>query len=128
LKQKDGQPQTQALLEISKRFNINHGLAGHIFLVGDAIVHYVEGSSTSLQEFYDTIQQDSLCLDSALIADGQLQQRLFSNWEMAYDTLDNQLLQAPSGHGMDEANTFEWLRANPSFCCGLFEAVSRNTN
>lgn len=77
------QPRALAqVLEVSLRNNDRFGLTGFLHFHRGAVLQYLEGPTVPLFERLAVIQRDRRHRDFKVIAEGEIDQRLFPKWTM----------------------------------------------
>lgn len=116
--------QLHGLLTASRQRNSERGITGYLLYLDDVFIQYLEGDAPDIRTLYTHIAADPRHQDIKLVAEGQVNRRLFAHWEMALNQHDC-ALQASLTDATPHVDTYEWLATNPSFCGNLFEAFSQ---
>lgn len=75
------------ILEQSRRNNGNSGVTGVMLYVRGSIVQVLEGEKDTVETLYGRIEQDRRHKDVIRVLNRPIEQRLFSNWTMGYETI-----------------------------------------
>jgi len=115
--------QLNMLMNNSRSFNISHGITGFLLSFDDVFMQYIEGDAEQIRNLFGTISKDRRHKDVKILAEGELEKRLFNNWGMGYRRLESSLLSDRSSQRISSGKTYEWLSDNPLFCSNLFELM-----
>jgi len=76
-----------ALLEQSRKHNYKASITGVLLYVQGNIVQVIEGDQEALESLFERIKQDRRHKGVTCVVNQRIQERLFPNWSMAYETL-----------------------------------------
>ncbi len=114
--------QMQQLLEAARQFNVEHRISGLLLHSAGYFVQVLEGPEDVVRDLYATIQQDARHTQVVTVSAGQVAERHFAGWSMAFGNatspdLDQVLLalQGPrpvvTGPAIEDPNLLALLRA-----------------
>lgn len=81
----DCEIQVQHIVNVSKRRNAECAVTGALLFSGDHFVQLIEGPSISVAQIRASILQDPRHSDVMTIDDGELLERNFEGWALAYN-------------------------------------------
>lgn len=68
-------------------------ITGILLLIQGKFVQYIEGPAEEIDKVYNSISRDSRHTDMILLDSGNLSERQFKNWSMAYKVVDQKQIQ-----------------------------------
>ncbi len=104
-----------AILEQSRRNNARFGITGVLLYVRGSIIQVLEGQKESLDALYKRIEQDQRHKNVTKVLSRSINERLFTQWNMGYETLTTSQL--------DAIRSFVNLNGQPQSTAGKDEAV-----
>ena len=84
--------QVQALLEHSREKNTREGVTGLLCYDGKSFLQIIEGESGTILELFHLIRNDPRHTDIEILHDGEVEQRAFDSWKMAYENMPSGML------------------------------------
>lgn len=90
-----GPDDIEGILQAAQRNNLRHHITGVLAFNGEFFLQALEGGRSQVNRLYQHILQDSRHEQPLLLQFGEVHQRLFSDWSMAYvpaNRLTGQLL------------------------------------
>lgn len=87
--------QLDDILQVSRRNNEKRGITGALCYCDRGFLQCLEGPSQAVNELYGNIVRDPRHADVTLLSYGEIGQRSFARWAMAYvraDDIDNQIV------------------------------------
>ncbi len=75
------------ILEKARNFNSQNEITGCLLFHNNQFIQILEGEKTKLLELYNSIKKDDRHSNVMLLAQDEKQERIFSNWSMAYHQL-----------------------------------------
>jgi hypothetical protein len=78
----------ESLLSISRKNNAAYDITGALLFNGDAFAQILEGPRSAVESVYAKICVDSRNQDVILLENGQVPERVFMNWAMAYSDVE----------------------------------------
>lgn len=112
------------ILDISQKFNAEHGITGFLLFNNGYFMQLLEGRKTLIDDLLQKIANDKRHTDFKIILRTVNQQRLFDQWSMGYWNMKN------TGSEVDfskwQAHTFRLteLSRDAKLCYAFFEALS----
>jgi len=104
-----------ALLEQSRRDNYKANITGVLLYVLGNIVQVIEGGQEEVESLFDRIKRDRRHTDVTCVVNQQIQERLFSDWSMGYETLTvRQLTQVRPIIKLDQPTEFTLSAEQPA--------------
>lgn len=82
----------QDILKKSEKFNAQHNLTGCLLYHKDEFLQIIEGEEKDVKELFEHIKKDKRHTDVMVLEEGFTNQRLFTNWSMAYQPLESNLV------------------------------------
>src|SRR5690606_27913159 len=79
------------LLDAARSRNESLGITGVLIHLKGNFVQFIEGPDSFLHEVYNCISTDKRHTDVLTIAEGELDERRFENWSMAFKKLNHKL-------------------------------------
>jgi len=73
-------------------------ITGLLLLIQGKFVQYIEGPEEEIDRVYDKIKIDPRHNELLLLDDGELQERQFKDWSMAFKRIDDQVVQNIVGY------------------------------
>lgn len=80
------------LLEHSRRNNTDWGVSGLLCYDGVNFLQIIEGETDTIMDLFHTIQNDPRHDDIKILHEGDIENRAFSDWKMAYEPVPSGLL------------------------------------
>lgn len=77
----------KSILDVARVNNPAKGITGFLCFDGHRFLQILEGEKTVIQELYASIERDTRHKDIELLHQGDISERSFSEWSMAYDNL-----------------------------------------
>ena len=78
------------IIKVARRFNKEHHITGLLIFDGQRFCQYIEGPDEALQGLIQSIKKDPRHINfKPKLAFYDQQQRMFSNWSMAYVIVDD---------------------------------------
>lgn len=87
----------QLLFQIREK-NKRLAITGILLLIQGKFVQYIEGKAPEIDKVYEKIKHDSRHNDLVLLDSGDLDNRQFKNWSMAYKKIGDDQVKAILGH------------------------------
>ena len=81
-----------AILEQSRRYNVEHNVSGMLLYLNGSIIQVIEGKEDVINRLYGRIKQDARHRDVTQVFSRPIIERLFANWSMGYETVTVQEL------------------------------------
>jgi len=87
-------PDLDEILDTAREINSRNHLTGALWYDGDFFVQALEGTRPKVSETYNRIAKDKRHRDVVIVHCGPIDERMFSEWDMAYydDTSKNRQL------------------------------------
>jgi hypothetical protein len=85
-----GPDELVAVLEASRANNAGDGLSGMLIYSGQSFLQMLEGEDDAVQRAYDRIAADPRHRDLRVIGDLQVPGRLFGDWTMGFEHIDDE--------------------------------------
>lgn len=85
----------RAILETARDFNKKNQITGCLLYYQGEFIQYLEGKQVVVLELFDRIKADNRHRKVSLLSHGEIEDREFSDWSMAYEDFlgDNDHLQ-----------------------------------
>lgn len=77
--------QIQDMLEKARGFNSKNNITGCLLYYQGEFLQYLEGDKIKVFDLYDKIKVDTRHSQVELLSNGEIFDRVFENWEMAYE-------------------------------------------
>ncbi|SDG70932.1 Sensors of blue-light using FAD [Psychroflexus sediminis] len=77
--------------------NKHLAITGILLLIQGKFVQYIEGPAEEIDKVYQSISKDKRHTDMILLDSGDLNERQFKNWSMAYKEVNNKQIKAIVG-------------------------------
>ncbi|MEY4420067.1 MAG: Blue light- and temperature-regulated antirepressor YcgF [Pseudomonadota bacterium] len=74
------------MLSEARSRNAALGITGHLLYTEEVFVQCIEGPTESISALWDSLQRDARHHDIELLARGPIQERRFSDWNMAFSS------------------------------------------
>ncbi len=74
------------MLSEARSRNAALGITGHLLYTEEVFVQCIEGPTESISTLWDSLQRDARHHDIELLARGPIQERRFSDWNMAFSS------------------------------------------
>ncbi len=74
------------MLSEARSRNAALGITGHLLYTEEVFVQCIEGPTESISALWDSLQSDARHHDIELLARGPIQERRFSDWNMAFSS------------------------------------------
>ncbi len=74
------------MLSEARSRNAALGITGHLLYTEEVFVQCIEGPTESIAALWDSLQSDARHHDIELLARGPIQERRFSDWNMAFSS------------------------------------------
>lgn len=84
------------LFEVREK-NKQLAITGILLLIQGKFVQYIEGPAEEIDRVYESINQDKRHTDLILLDSGELNERQFEDWAMAYKEVENKQIKAIVG-------------------------------
>lgn len=82
-------------------------ITGILLLIQGKFVQYIEGPEDEIEKVYDSISKDSRHTDMILLDSGDLKERQFKDWSMAYKEVeDKQIKRIVGQENLDLEDVF----------------------
>ena len=82
----------RALLEHAREKNTRMGVTGLLCYDGQGFLQIIEGESAVILDLFHAIQNDPRHTDIHILHDGEIEERAFSDWKMAYEPTPSGML------------------------------------
>jgi hypothetical protein len=93
------------LLHQCRKHNHKANITGVLFYVQGSIIQVIEGSPEAVESLFDRIKQDRRHKNLTCVVNQRIEERLFANWSMSYETLTvRQLEKVRLMIGLDQTN------------------------
>ena len=104
-----------SILKVSRENNASKDVTGLLLYKGGNFMQVLEGPDEVVNDLYEKIKLDSRHKDVSLISREQISARQFSNWEMAFQNLDNPAVKNEPGYSqfLQDEFTANVYRENP---------------
>jgi hypothetical protein len=106
---KDVAVEIGSILSIARAKNKKAGISGALLFNGEAFAQVLEGPLGAVEEIFEHIQRDERHSDVVMLRNAASQERVFSDWSMAY--ADPEAVQALPNAEIDLDEAF----AHPAF-------------
>ncbi len=83
--QEFGQEDIQFMLEQARDFNKQHHITGCLLYYQGKFLQYIEGNQEKILDLFDRIKVDNRHSEVTLLSYDYTSERVFHNWEMAYE-------------------------------------------
>ncbi|WP_298914628.1 BLUF domain-containing protein [uncultured Algimonas sp.] len=87
-----GSEEVRALLDHSRRNNAQAGVTGLLCYDRHQFLQIIEGETDVILDLFHTIQNDPRHTDLRILHEGDIKDRAFSDWKMAYEPVPSGLL------------------------------------
>jgi hypothetical protein len=77
------------ILEKSREFNLKHKITGCLLHHNKEFLQILEGEKGIIKDLYSVIKKDNRHTNILLLSEGNKKKRLFPNWSMGFQNLDN---------------------------------------
>ena len=115
------QEEISGILEVSRRHNHQAGVTGALMFNTGCFAQVLEGAHDKIQDTFERIQCDPRHCKVSVLAFDQIDERFFSNWDMAYVGQNAQSIEQFAGFNeksgldfsiLDGEQVFQLLRAH----------------
>jgi len=86
------------ILKVSRENNVSKDITGLLLYKGGNFMQVLEGPDEIVNSLYEKIRTDPRHKDVSIISREQISARQFSNWEMAFQNLDNPAIKDEPGY------------------------------
>ena len=76
--------QIEEILKTARNFNSKNDLSGCLVFSKGYFIQLLEGSKDTIKELMDHIDRDKRHTDIDILSEGEMEQRIFDTWDMAY--------------------------------------------
>ncbi|WP_310556686.1 BLUF domain-containing protein [Flavobacterium sp.] len=76
------------ILETARNFNSENEITGCLLFHNNEFIQIIEGEKSTLLNLYESIKKDKRHGNVMLLAEAEIQNRIFPNWSMAYYQLN----------------------------------------
>lgn len=89
-----GHKEIEQILYKARVFNHNQGITGCLLYYAGSFLQYLEGNQVKVLSLFDHIRLDKRHSNVTLLTHGQIEEREFQDWDMAYENFfgDNALV------------------------------------
>jgi hypothetical protein len=77
------------ILEKSRDYNSKNDVTGCLLFHNNEFIQILEGDKKTLKDLFQKIEQDPRHNYVMLVAENEIEKRIFSNWSMAYHKIEN---------------------------------------
>ncbi len=77
----------EKLLHKARANNSNNGISGMLLFLQERFIQVLEGDKKKVDDLYETIKVDSRHRSVSILLQGEMDQRIFSNWTMGFQSL-----------------------------------------
>lgn len=110
-----------AILETAHAFNASHGITGCLLYHKGHFLQILEGEQGVIESLYQRIIRDQRHTNLVLLSEGDKNERVFSQWSMAFHELtDDDMQNLNRQVFIDNFITFAELADKPTFPMILF--------
>lgn len=112
-----GYDDIQPLLDWSRNWNKENGVTGCLLYYQGKFLQYIEGNEETILALFDMIKSDARHSGVTLLAYESIIERVFPNWEMAYqdfEEVNHQLQYLKLVAGLYSENPNTSLTGNPT--------------
>jgi hypothetical protein len=85
---KDRENGIEILLQNAREKNKRLDITGMLLHIEGSFIQYIEGEEVSVKELFKAIEKDSRLAAIKVIDSGNAKNRIFINWEMAYENFN----------------------------------------
>ncbi len=85
---KDRENGIEILLQNAREKNKRLDITGMLLHIEGSFIQYIEGEEVSVKELFKAIEKDSRLAAIKVIDSGSAKNRIFINWEMAYENFN----------------------------------------
>lgn len=93
-----GEPELMDILRVSRENNQSKDVTGLLLYKGGNFMQVLEGPDDKVEDLFNYIKGDSRHKDVTVISREQISARQFPAWEMAFQNLDNPVVQNEPGY------------------------------
>lgn len=79
-----------SILQSAHSFNSKHDITGCLLYHNHEFLQILEGDKDRIQDLYSIIYEDDRHTDVIMLAEGEKEERTFSEWSMAYQELSDE--------------------------------------
>jgi len=73
-------------------------ITGLLLLIQGKFVQYIEGSKSEISNVYESIKNDPRHNELLLLDSGEIEERQFQDWSMAYKKINNSMVEDLTGY------------------------------
>jgi hypothetical protein len=88
------QDDIQSLLHQSRQYNAQVGITGVLLYIRGHIIQVLEGDKTAVKDLFARIKLDPRHTQVTCVLNKSIDERLFSEWSMGYQTLTGEQFEA----------------------------------
>lgn len=114
------------LVKKAQAFNKTKGITGCLLYYENEFVQALEGEETVINALLVSIERDPRHSEMHVLYKNKCESRSYSNWNMAYDALDNSDIQkVESAMGIKDFQALHALKDSPSRVKKIFSFLSK---
>ncbi len=106
------------LLQKARERNQRRSITGLLLYKDGDFIQLIEGERTEVQALFTTISKDPRHAGTIVLVEGEIEQRLFSDWSMGFRDLSDPAVQATPGFSqfMNRPLSAERFAGDPNGC------------
>jgi Sensors of blue-light using FAD len=110
-----------AILETAHKFNAKHHITGCLLFHNNEFIQILEGEKKLIKGLHTKILKDPRHFNVSVLAEGEKEQRTFTNWSMAYRELSSDEVENLSDSlFVDNLVAFSDLASKPTRAIRIF--------
>jgi Sensors of blue-light using FAD len=114
------------ILDTARNFNSKNEITGCLLFHNNEFIQILEGEKNKLLELYNSIKKDKRHSNVMLLAEAEIQNRIFPNWSMAYYQLgENDNINIDKLLFVNNFITLSELIAKPTQASRLFWLMAK---
>lgn len=79
-----------SILEVARRCNAEHNITGCLIFFNNSFIQIIEGEEEDIKQLFSNLQKDERHKNIKIIFEGQIEERMFSEWGMAYHLVNDE--------------------------------------
>ncbi len=115
------------ILKEAREFNLSKNITGCLLAYNNEFLQILEGEKVEVLSLYKNIVKDKRHIGPIILHQGEIQERVFPTWTMAYHEItDSELTQVKDVMNISEFEGFLTTMQKPTLAKKLFVSISKS--
>ena len=115
------------ILKEAREFNLSKNITGGLLAYNNEFLQILEGEKVEVLSLYKNIVKDKRHIGPIILHQGEIQERVFPTWTMAYHEItDSELTQVKDVMNISEFEGFLTTMQKPTLAKKLFVSISKS--